>query len=62
LAKSDRPERLALRSKRLRVTEAEHTQIAAWAADTRLSVSSYLRALGVGWRPKSTVGYRGVTA
>ena len=64
MAESDRPERPALRSKRLRVqvTEAEHAQIAASAADTRLSVSSYLRALGVGFRPKSTVDHQAVLA
>jgi hypothetical protein len=54
----------APRSRRLKVsvTEAERDRIHELAAITRLSVSSYLRTLGLGWEPRSTLDHQAVLA
>jgi hypothetical protein len=52
------------RSKRLKVslTEAELADIAGRAAAARLPVAVYLRRLGLGWEPKSTLDLQAVLA
>jgi len=44
------------------VTEIERGRIVELAETTRLSVSSYLRALGQGYMPKSTLDHQAVLA
>ncbi len=44
------------------VTPAERAEIAKRAGAVRLPVSSYLRELGLGYRPKSTLDHEAVLA
>ena len=48
------------RTLRVVVSDAEQAQIARRAAEASLSVSAYLRALGLGYAPKSTLDQRAI--
>jgi hypothetical protein len=48
------------RTLRVVVSDAEHAEIARRAAGASLSVSAYLRALGLGYAPKSTLDQRAI--
>jgi hypothetical protein len=48
------------RTLRVVVSDAEQAEIARRAAETSLSVSAYLRALGLGYAPKSTLDQRAI--
>jgi hypothetical protein len=47
---------------RVVVSASERAKIVEFAATARLSVSAYLRNLGVGWAPKSTLDAQAVLA
>jgi hypothetical protein len=61
LTESDGPRQRRRRLK-VSVTEAERDRIIELAALTRLSTSAYLRSLGVGWVPRSTLDHQAVLA
>ena len=48
------------RTLRVVVSDAEQAEIARRAAEASLSVSAYLRALGLGYAPKSTLDQRAI--
>lgn len=54
------PRRERGRRLKVAVTEAERAQIEASAAAANLSVSAYLRVLGLGYEPKSVIDQRAV--
>ena len=47
---------------RVVVSASERARIAERAAAARLSVSAYLRNLGTGWEPKSTLDHQAILA
>jgi hypothetical protein len=53
-------ERQRRRTLRVVVSDAEQAEIASRAGDSSLSVSAYLRALGLGYAPKSTLDQRAI--